>query len=367
VTKRWPTILALSLALVVAVYTGFRLPNAWVATQGSVSLFDGFHRRWVVGTLLRPLAVATDYNYWLFAAYGFVLLAIVLFVLVRITWRAKLASQRWLVIAWLLLPTGGFLVHEAGYLEQINYLLLFAGIALLRRNRLIAATCLIAITPFVHEVSLVTTTPLFGLVALRTLPFRRALLVTAIPAAGAALVLLLPTSNTALATLIDTLSHANFPFRADAVPKGAFKPYINPDVVGYVAPLAVFLMAMFALLARIDGGFFRRDGLPEGAVMAASLAAVGLPVLLIWAGWDANRWAFFLITNFFIVVWICLDGRDQELGRKPLVVLALTALVLTRFTLFYFDRYVPRDLTFLGARQLVRQIDDGSLFAIPKR
>ena len=64
-------ICAIAFAFALALYTGFRVPNAWSATLDSVSLFGGFHRRFVVGTLLHPLAVATGYNYWVFAAWSF--------------------------------------------------------------------------------------------------------------------------------------------------------------------------------------------------------------------------------------------------------------------------------------------------------
>src|SRR5882762_9600424 len=69
------------LALLVAAYTGFRLPNAWTATLDSVSIFDGFYRRFVVGTLLRPLALATGHNYWLFAAFSYAVLLALLAIL----------------------------------------------------------------------------------------------------------------------------------------------------------------------------------------------------------------------------------------------------------------------------------------------
>ena len=359
--KRWWETFALVVAIVLAFYTGFRLPSTWVATQASLSLFDGFHKRFVVGTLLRPLAVATGYNYWLFAAYGFVLLAGVLAVLVYNARRARLATRRWLVIAWLLLPTGGFLFHEVGYFEQINYLLLFASIALLNRQRPLAAACLIAITPFVHETSLVTTTPIFGLVALRTLPLRRAIVVTAIPAACAAVALWIPpASDTAAATLTQTLSHASFALRPDAIPTASFSLFRDHVMTMYVLSFAVFTTAMFTVLWFADGKLATNR-----LVTAASFAAVALPAILIYAGWDGNRWAFCLITNFFVVLWICLEGRDHELAAAPLAVLAVTVLVLTHFTIFYFDNFVPRDLTYPSLHAFVS--DFGALFTTATR
>src|SRR5436309_2743462 len=79
-----------AVAILVAGYTGFRTPNAWSATLDAVSLLDGFHRRFVVGTLLRPLAMASGYNYWLFAAFSYLLLAAVLAILVAGVVRTEL-------------------------------------------------------------------------------------------------------------------------------------------------------------------------------------------------------------------------------------------------------------------------------------
>ncbi len=66
-----PLLAVLGLAIVVAAYTGFRVPNVWSATLQAVSLFDGFHRRFVVGTLLHPFALLTEDNYWMFATFSY--------------------------------------------------------------------------------------------------------------------------------------------------------------------------------------------------------------------------------------------------------------------------------------------------------
>src|SRR5688572_27259954 len=75
-------------AILVAAYTGFRMPSRWCATLDAVSLFDGFHRRFVVGTVLRPLAIATDFDYWLFAGFSFAVLLAVLSILIVAAARA---------------------------------------------------------------------------------------------------------------------------------------------------------------------------------------------------------------------------------------------------------------------------------------
>ena len=365
--KRWPTVVALTIAMLVAFYTGFRVPNAWSATFDCMSIFDGLNRRWVVGTLLRPLALLTDYNYWLFAAFSFVLLAIVLAVLARNAFRTQLISRRMLIIAWLLMPTGGFLFHEVGYFEQLNYLLLFASIWLLHRERLIAAVCIMSITPFIHEIAIVTSIPIFGVVALRKLPLRKALVVTAIPAALDLIVLAIPPARAGTyERLTEQLATANFPVRDDAL--GQFKAswvyYTNHDIVAYVLPIGAFMMFAFIMLWLADGKLFRGTLAPIW-ILLASCAAIGLPSVLVVAGWDFNRWAFLIITNFFIVLWISLDERIEELTIAAIAVLALTLLLLTHVSLPYFDRYQPRELGYQPIRAFVRSFD--RLLEIPSR
>ena len=77
------TIALLASSVLLAAYTGFRMPSTWSATLQSVSFADGFHRRFAVGTLLHPFAAVTDYDYRVFAAFSFVVIAVLLGVIVR--------------------------------------------------------------------------------------------------------------------------------------------------------------------------------------------------------------------------------------------------------------------------------------------
>jgi hypothetical protein len=364
-----------AVAILVAAYTGFRMPSRWCATLDAVSLFDGFHRRFVVGTVLRPLAIATGYDYWLFAGYSFAVLLALLAALTVAAFRADLISRRVLVIAWLLLPTGGFLFHEVGYLEQLLYLLMFAAIALLQRNRLVAAAALLCVTPWIHEIAMLTVIPLFGLIALRTLPFRRALAVTAPAAVVNAIALSLsPTSAEVVERMRATLSQANFEARGDALHLFTWTLSEHQHMYSVwgqlivVRPVAIVLVAAFIALWLADRTLCRASGsVPAVVVLLASCVAIAAPGLAILGGWDGNRWLFLIMTNFFIVVWIALGDRGtRELGRIALVILATTLLVLGHFSIYYFDHYAPRELGLRADRKtFLRQMFDHSLFAIP--
>ena len=354
--ERATWIAAFAIALAVAFYTGFRMPNLWTTTLDHVSLTDGFYRRWLVGTLLAPFPA----SYWVGAIFSFAVLAAVLAVLARSVVQSQPFARRVLAIAWLLLPTGGFLFHEVGYFEQLEYLLLFASIALLRRGRPITATCLIALTPVIHEIALVTVIPIFGLVALEVLPRRRAVLVTAIPAALDLIVLVLPAaSDGATTTLKQSLTAAHVLFRPDALAlfEGAYAYKNLDDVTMFVVPIAILAVVAFAACWLAD------RGRTQLATLALSCLAIAAPVALIWAGSDFNRWGLLVLANFFVVLWLSL-ARDREPRAPAILVLVTTALVLAHVALPYFDGASPRELQFPAVRAFVRHL--GDTLAVPR-
>jgi hypothetical protein len=357
-------------AALVAAYTGFRLPNLWAATLDTASLQQGFHRRFLVGTLLHPLAEALDYSYWLYAVVGFVMLGALVAILAVATLRAPLASQRFLVIAWLLLPTGGFFFHEVGYLDQLLYLFLFASLWFLRRPGWIVASVLMTLAVLTHEIAILTVLPVFGFAVLRDEEPRRAIALLAPPSCIAIVLLAIPAIETgAVQRLTSTLRVANFTPRADALSlfgrsqSASWDLYRPWDVFWFLVPLAVVGIGAFLLLYFLDGTSRARG--PQYPLLAAG--AIGAPVLLAFAGWDEWRWAFLLVTNFFLVLWLWLGDRKRELATLQWVVVGAVLLVGLHSSLQYFDGYEPRSLRPAEVRELSSQIDDGTLFQIPTR
>lgn len=358
-------------AIAIAVFTGFRMPNAWSATLQSVSLIDGFHRRFVVGTLLYPLTSLTGHDYRVHAGFSFLVAAAVIAVLARLAWRADRVGRLW-IVAWLVLPTGGFLFNEVGYFEQVLYLLLFAAIWLVHRGRLTAAAAVMSIAPMVHEMALLTVIPVFGVVVLREVPFRRALIATLIPAAINGALLALPAeSSSSIQQLSTALSTASFRYRPDALvlfehsahPGGGVRSV--PGNLRYVGLPAILLAAAFAALWLSDrrGWPGPRDRQRPSILVAASCAAIALPCLLSFGGWDGNRWLFLVISNFYIAVWLFLDGRpDRAPGPRAIAALVLAGLYLGHLSPWYFDRLEPRELGYREAKQFMKQLIRGSLF-----
>jgi hypothetical protein len=135
-------------------------------------------------------------------------------------------------------------------------------------------------------------------------------------------------------------------------------------VFWFLVPLAIAGIAAFLLLSYLDGR--SRAGI-GGAYPLLAAGAIGAPVLLAFAGWDEWRWAFLLVSNFLIVVWLWLGDRGRELATLQWVVVASVLLVGLHSGLRYFDGYEPRSIRPAEVRELRTQIDDGTLFDIPTR
>ncbi len=363
-------IATLAVATVIAFYTGFRMPNAWCATLQSASLFEACHRRWLVGTVLRPLVWVTGYNYRLLAAFSFTALAALLYLIWRAATAARHRSQALLVLTWLLLPTGGFLFHEVGYYEQVLYLLLFAAFALVNRGKLTWATCVMMLSPLVHESAVVTTLPIFGVYCLRKTSLSRATIAVALPlCVGLVQLAIAPGAADATDNLLANLRAPDFAARAAAARYVPTPPGVFLDASGYVAgaliPLAVFAAAAFAIAWRLTTSAVerRRDVLH----VLASCLAIAAPVALMYGGADGNRWQFILITSLFLVTWIFLEHRDDELSTAAAVACLTAALLLSRVSLLYFDGLEPRALDFSHVRLFEHQLLKGTLFEYPAR
>ncbi len=318
-----------ALALLLAAYRGFRMPGDWAATLEAVSATDGFHRRFLVGTLLHPLAVATGYAYWVFAAAALAVLAVLLAVLAAAFFRARHPGHRLVVVGWLLLPSGGFFFHEVGYFDQVLYLLLFAALWQLPRRPAVASGLMTAAV-LVHEITALTVLPVFAVVLVRRFPVRITAMLLVTPVAAELAVLAIPASSPGAAERLRTaMAGADFTPRADALAlfertqSESWQLYSITEVLLLVAPILVVVVTGFLVQ--------RRD------VLAA--AAVAAPALLAFAGWDWARWGFLLVTNFAVVLWL---GPARDFRPLPLIG---AAVLLAHLPLPYFDAQYPRDLS----------------------
>ncbi|WP_406290390.1 hypothetical protein [Embleya sp. NBC_00896] len=357
-------------SVVVAAYTGIRMPSRWTATLQTVSLQDGFHRRFLVGTLLRPIAQPTGYAYGLFVAVSFVVLAALVAVLVRVAVTTRIPARRLLIVAFLLLPTGGYLFHEVGYFDQLLYLMFFGSLWLLGRGRAVAAAAMLALAVTVHEIAVLTVLPLFFLAALRASPLRRAVLAV-MPAALVGGVILVASAavDGAGNRLGRRLTDTGFPLRPDALElfgrtqRDSWRLYSPSDVLLFLLPLFVIVVGAVFALARTNARRSRRSAVP----IVVWIAAAGAPVVLAAAGWDRERWAFLLIANFCVVVWFLLAEHPPEVGHSSHLVLVAALLLTAHVPLTYFDGYAPRALTADDISDFAERAASGSFTDTPPR
>ncbi|MEP6863884.1 MAG: hypothetical protein ABJE66_24870 [Deltaproteobacteria bacterium] len=356
--KRRAAGLAVGLAILVAAYTGVRMPDRWSVTLQAVSIFDGIHRRFLVGTVLRPFTALFGYDYRLFALFSFAVLTALLYVIWRAAVRSELWSKQLLVIGWLVLPAGGFLFDEVGFLEQVVYLMLALAVWLAGRERLRGAAVVLALTPCVHELAILTVVPLFAAVCVRSLPPRRVALLLVPAVAVAAILLLVP--HTPQAT-IDHLEVAwtrdGFPYREDALQLFVRTQAESWELYSFWAAMRIMMPVTVLLLVATAALANRRDDV----AFAAALGAVVAPLLLIYGGWDVNRWTFFAIANFAVIVWIAID---RELVPRAAAILVGVALLLARRPLGFIDAK-PRELDAREVARFADEITSGTIFEIP--
>jgi hypothetical protein len=191
-----------------------------------------------------------------------------------------------------------------------------------------------------------------------SLPPRRVAMLIAPAIVVTAILLLVP--HTPQAT-IDHLGAAwtrdGFPYRADALQlfvrtqAESWELYSFWAAMRIMMPVTVLLLVATALLAQ------RRDD----AAYAAALGAVLAPLLLIYGGWDVNRWTFFAIANFAVLVWISID---RELAPRAAAILVGVALLLSRRPLGFIDAK-PRELDAREVAKFAGEITSGTLFEIP--
>lgn len=353
-------------AVLFAAFTGFRAVSLWCTTLQSVSITDGFHRRFLVGTLLRPLATVTDFDYWLFASFSYAVLLAVVFVIARVALTSPVFARRVLAIVWLLLPTGGFLFHEVGYFEQVLYLLLFGAFALVQREKLVAATVLISLAPLVHEITALTVLPVYIAIVCWNPGWMRRWWMLAPPIVVNAVVLVIaPANGLAVGRLVERLTAANAKFRTDALDlfnRSQAESRALFDVgeqLERIVPVVLVLVAAFAAF-----WLLRAERRAQWFRLLLACGAIAGPGLLAFGGWDSNRWVFFVICNFFLMLYLAFDD-DTSIGRGELLVLVAAMVLVTRIPLYYFDEKSPRTLGIPELKAFLRDVRRAS-FWTPK-
>jgi hypothetical protein len=336
--------------VVLAGYVGFRLPSLWATTLYNISVQDGGFRRSLLGTVLAPLWSFFDYSYWAFASVSLVILAGLLIVIVIAGWKAKNNGQRMVALVWLLAPTGAYLFHEVGYLDQLLYLLLFLSVWLWAKSNPFIAIIPVTLSVFVHESAMVTTVPLLVFFAIAKDGFSKRLFAFSLPlAAGAIVALQGPWSQGQSTATVDRLTASlPFTFREDAIllfDMGIRETWVYVNRVpglNLAVPFTLAIAFFWLLQALRARGIIQNPFLLPGLAFIASIS----PFLLIAGGYDIYRWVFLTLGNFAIILYWWLGNRARAFDLADLAMGLLPFALLYYAPLMFFDEFMPRSLLF---------------------
>ena len=92
-SRTWVLLLVILIAYVLAFTNGFRMPNLWSINYFLPSMFEGFYRRSLLGTLLFPLG-EWRFNYYTIASIQFAIFIGLNLVLVYQSLKAQ-GPARW--------------------------------------------------------------------------------------------------------------------------------------------------------------------------------------------------------------------------------------------------------------------------------
>jgi hypothetical protein len=325
----------LILSLVIALYVGFRAPNLWSVNYYIPSVFDGFWRRSLLGTLLYPFgALRFDYHF-VAAVQALVLLALVALLMahaLRSGLRVKL-----LVMLFLIGPAGGYLFHEVGYVEQLLYLMLLAALAFSDKRQSLVP---MAVALFVHEMAAFTVIPLYLAALVVGERWRTALLHgVLLLAVFAVIYLFFQTADPAhIERLMQAIkAHVGYTPRADYYDVFRHK-LTGPRPQNYFAVTDWYRLATVIAIALLTAAaFVRKSAFSAACVLVACLA----PLAMGFLGWDTSRFTFLSLSASFFVLIMFKDAAS-------IVVSVAVSVLLLAFALFgylvYFDDYQPRPL-----------------------
>lgn len=336
----WLLLLVMVLAYVLAFTNGFRMPNLWSINYFLPSLFEGFYRRSLLGTLLFPLG-ELRFNYYTIASIQITIFIGLNIALVYQSLKAQ-GPARWLWPLFLLSPAGGYFFHEIGYVDQVLYLVLLLAMSL--QSRVKAGLLMIA-SLFIHEMALFTTLPVYFAWSIYQGKTIRSVMKTA----GLALIvfsliyLFLQTSSTAsLTQFLDQAARlSNYAMRADyydvfrlSFVGGIYQvPYMPREIINHLLLIPLWAMAGWCFAQQ------GKDVSDKRRLFAIGSLASFFPILLGIFGWDYSRWLFLSMASSSM----CLFIARAHLSWKILLLLAILLLALpTVGFLDYFDRFTPR-------------------------
>ncbi len=367
--RRDPIRFILIFAVVLAFYRGFRRPNVWSSYYYEIGMFDEIFRRSLAGTFLQPLG-CQRFNINVVAIVQVLVMAAGLFLLLRQAVKAKLEVY---LAVFFLSQAGDFMFNEIGYIDQLLYLAVPAGVLFMTRGRYVASTVMAVLALLTHEIAIVVVLPLFLLATLlidddRT--GRRVLVLVSacIVVFGVQTLFFQTYPSTVLARYSARRAACGFPdVRPDFVKiftlsyNDRFQMYFTyTELLFAVVPLLGTAAVVAVLFTRR-----LRFRVVRGVTVFTAGAA---PLVLGFAGWDTQRW--FALSFLNLVIILILLHRLQP---KHATVFLRSGWALAGFVTIavclphdYLDFLAPRPLTVPGLHSFVRYVTHDILTAPPR-
>jgi hypothetical protein len=386
----------------VSLLKGLRMPNLWAATHMTFNYTQGFIRRGLFGQVLRAVGGRGVYRYNILALIAVVMFVLAVLATARLTRRmlATDGGDRGMVVATLVFaasPGVVFLAHEIGYLDYVGFIALPLFIVWGTRTARLwpifyVAIALSVVLALIHESMIIMFAPTMWMVlashviiqtrarslsrGTRWLLAAHVLAAAAIGFGASSVIGTLGTKSPERigALQVSIQRYANFPLRGDGFaalsrPVSENLHHLMPWywgfadnqrylVNGILASLpGLIALSAYGLRLIVRLPLPRLQRLLLGALL---VAAILLPQLLNFVGWDSARWntttffaAFGCIATlrlFFVgpaarALGTPLDVRRYRIDDGWAITLGAAGIVcgLTAdYGRFLFDGYVVR-------------------------
>lgn len=320
-----------------AIIEGFGMPILWSVNYFIPSIFDGFFRRSLAGTVLWFFG-DIRFDYYFIATVQFsILIALISVAFYKV--RKDLVLLL-IAVLYFISTVGGFLFHNVGHSEQLLYLISFLTIILLQKGMLGWASFSTVCALFVHEAALFITFPLTVFyIYTATNKIMPVIKYAASPLVAFGVIYLF-LQEVSMDNIVDLVlqirQNSSYNMKLD------YYEIYRTDFLGHRAQIyynasdiANLVIVIFSSLCLSTFLYLTdRRIIPPLLCFGAILA----PLLLGFLGWDTQRWIAASMTNLviaFYFIWIRCKANPMSLKH----ISALLICMLLSFTQFGALRY----------------------------
>jgi hypothetical protein len=324
-------------AYLLAIINGFRLPNLWSLNYFIPSLFEGFTRRSLLGSLLYPFG-NLRFNYYFISSIQFLIFVALNFLIIKKISQAK-GQIKWLLILFFISPSGGFLFHEIGYCEQFLFLLL--ALAIWSQNQLISNTILV-LSLLTHEMALLTTIPIYLAYQFYSRRNLKSIATSILVIGTSFMIIYFYFQKVSTETFVNYVSKiaqlTNYPIRADYYELFT-SPFIMEAQFSKNEIITLFLTLPFSLITGLCFSKKGKNKLDSMSLFLIGLLTALMPLILGFYGTDTNRWLFLSMSGALFLIYLSREFVSPYIWNFLVLAIILWSTI---GRLEFFDEYEPR-------------------------